>query len=591
MAPLPQRARRRLSALVATALLSSASFAVSPSFAQQASDAKASLVDADKAVKAKDWNAAARLFDAANKAQPSSEALEGLANASYQAGQLGEAYNAYREWIDKYGAKAPAAKKKTAETRLKELGEKTGEVTITVNEPGAQVLVDDKVLGTSPLAGPLRLTAGPHKVRVTKDGFIAFDQSPNVAAGTTTTVQATLAPSTTKGKLVVKEKSGKPIRVTVDGVDMGDAPWTGEVEAGQHEIGARATGLAAMPEKVNVERGKTHEIELVASASTASVKIGTSDAKGLIYVDDKLVGEGTFIGELPAGTHKLKITREGYDPFEEELVIKEKEPLARTVTLNLSSEISTGPVQETERLEGIYGGFGLLGMLTPGGTGNSIERQCEGKNQYPPLVSCEAPDGIGGGLGGFVGYHWDPVGIELYLAGHYDQRTLKNDWNAAITDPGIGPDPARLEEFNVRRFGGMALARVRLTWQSRKIRLGLAAGAGVSYRVMVLERLTTAKDGSGMRDGFVSDSPSYVSPVIAIEPSVMYRVTKGMAVSLGVQMFLETPSSFMNGRETPRTASERNHSLGLRSLTTPSYELASNVQIFVGPVIGMMFGP
>ena len=591
MAFLPQRVRRRLSALVATALLSSAFLAVSPSFAQQAGDAKASLADADKAVKAKDWAAAARLFDAANKAQPSSEALEGLANASYQSGQLGEAYNAYREWLDKYGAKAPAAKKKTAETRLKELGEKTGEVTITVNEPGAQVLVDDKPIGTSPLAGPLRLTAGPHKVRVTKDGFIAFDQSPNVAAGTTTTVQATLAPSTTKGKLVVKEKSGKPIRVTVDGVDMGEAPWTGEVEAGQHEIGARATGLAAMPEKVNVERGKTHEVELVASASTASVKIGTSDAKGLIYVDDKLVGEGTFIGELPAGTHKLKITREGYDPFEEELVVKEKEPLARTVTLNLSSEISTGPVQETERLEGIYGGFGLLGMFTPGGTGNSIERQCETKNQYPPLASCEAPDGFGGGLGGFVGYHWDPVGIELYLAGHYDQRTLKNDWNAAVTDPGIGPDPARLEEFNLRRVGGMALARVRLTWQSRKIRLGFAAGAGVSYRVMVLERLTTAKDGSGMRDGFVSDSPSYVSPVIALEPTVMYRITKGMAVSLGVQMFLETPSSFMNGRETPRTTPERNHSLGLRSLTTPSYELASNVQIFVGPVIGMMFGP
>jgi hypothetical protein len=590
MASLPLRARRHVSALAAAALLSSV-FLTVPSFAQQAGDAKASLADADKAVKGKDWATAARLFDAANKAQPSSEALEGHANASYQAGQLPDAYNAYREWLDKYGAKALAAKKKTAETRLKELGEKTGEVTITVNEPGAQVLVDDKVVGTSPLAGPLRLTSGPHKVRVTKDGFIAFDQSPNVAAGTTTNVQATLAPATTKGKLVVKEKTGKPIRVTVDGVDMGDAPWTGEVEAGQHEIGARATGLSAMTEKVNVERGKTHEIELVASANTASVKIGTSDAKGLIYVDGKLVGEGSFIGELPAGTHKLKITREGYDPFEEEIVVKEKEPLARTVTLNLSSEISTGPVQETERLEGIYGGFGLLGFLTPGGTGSSIEKQCEAKNQFPPLASCEAPDGLGGGLGGFVGYHWDPVGIELYLAGHYDQRSLKNDWNAASTDPGIGPDPARLEEFNVRRFGGMGLVRVRLTWQSPKIRLGVAAGAGVSYRAMVVERVTTAKDGSGIRDAFVSDSPSYVSPVIAIEPSVMYRVTKGMAVSLGVQMFLETPSSFMNDRDTPKTAPERNHSLGLRSLTTPSYELASNVQIFVGPVIGMMFGP
>ncbi len=590
MASLPTRARRHGSALAAALLLSSV-FLTAPSFAQQAGDAKASLADADKAVKAKDWAAAARLFDAANKADPSSAALEGFANASYQAGMLAESYNAYREWLDKYGAKAPAAKKKTAETRLKELGEKTGEVTITVNEPGAQVVVDDKPVGTSPLAGALRVVAGPHKVRVTKDGFIAFDQSPNVAAGTTTTVQATLAPATTKGKLVVKEKTGKPIRVTVDGVDMGDAPWTGEVEAGQHEIGAHATGLAAMPEKVNVERGKTHEIELEASASTASVKVGTSDAKGLIYVDDKLVGEGTFIGELPAGTHKLKITREGYDPFEEEIVVKEKEPLARTITLNLSSTISTGPVQETERLEGIYGGFGLLGFLTPGGTGSSIEKQCEAKAQFPPLASCEAPDGLGGGLGGFVGYHWDPVGIELYLAGHYDQRTLKNDWNAASTDPGIGPDPARLEEFNVRRFGGMALARVRLTWQSRKVRLGVAAGAGVSYRAMVVERLTTAKDGSGLRDGFVSDSPTYVSPVIAIEPSVMYRVTKGVAVSLGVQMFLETPSSFMNDRDTPKTTAERDHSLGLRSLSTPSYELASNVQVFVGPVIGMMFGP
>ena len=591
MAFLPLRMRRNVTAVAVAALLSPALLTASTAFAQQAGDAKASLADANKAVKSKDWAAAARSFDAANKAQPSSEALEGLANAYYQGGQLGEAHAAYSEWLDKYGAKAPAAKKKAAEARLKELGEKTGTVTIAVNEPGAEVVVDDKPFGKSPLAGPLRLASGPHRVRVTKDGFIAFDQSPNVAAGTTTNVQITLVPSTTKGKLVVKEKTGKPVRVLVDGVDMGDAPWTGEVEAGQHEVGARGTGLAATAQKVTVERGKTQDVELVASANTASVKIGTSDAKGLIYIDDKLVGEGSFIGDLPAGTHKLKITREGYDPFEEDLVVKEREPLARTVTLKLSSTISTGPVQETERLEGIYGGVGLLGFLTPGGTGNSIERQCDAKSQFPPLVSCDTPDGLGGGLGGFVGYHWDPVGIELYLAGHYDQRTMKNDWNAASTDPGIGPDPARLEEFGLRRFGGMALARVRLTWQSSKIRLGLAAGAGVSYRVMVLERVTTAKDGSGARDAFVSDSPSYVSPVVAIEPSVMYRLTRGVALSLGVQMFLETPSSFMNGRENPRTTAERNHSLGLRSLTTPSYELASNVQIFVGPVLGVMFGP
>jgi len=71
----------------------------------------------------------------------------------------------------------------------------------------------------------------------------------------------------------------------------------------------------------------------------------------------------------------------------------------------------------------------------------------------------------------------------------------------------------------------------------------------------------------------------------------MYRLSPGVALSLGVQMFLETPGSFMNGRENPRTQQEGGHSLGFRGLSTPSYELASNVQVFVGPVLGMMFGP
>lgn len=562
-----------------------------PTTNAKANNAKASLADADKAARAKEWTTAARFYDAANKAAPSSEALEGLANALYQAGQLGKAFTAYTEWLAIYGAKAPAAKKKTAETRLKELGEKTAILTITVNEPGAAITLDDEPLGTSPLANPIRVALGPHRLHVTKDGFVTVDEPTKVDAGGAR-IELTLLSVSTKGKVVVKEKTGKPIRVTVDGVDMGEAPWSGELDAGQHEIGARAVGLVATPQKVTVERGKAEEIELVASSSSASVKLATSDGKGLIYVDGKLVGEGGFIGVIPAGTHKVKVTREGYDPFEEELVLKDKEQLARTITLKLVSTIETGPVQVVERLEGLYGGFNLLGFLTPGGLGSSIETQCEAKATIPSLVSCDTPSGLGAGLGGFIGYHWDPIGIELYVAGHYDARTLKNDWNAASTDPGLGADPARTEEFTLRRAGGMALGRIRVTTQSTRVRWSLALGAGVAYRAMFLERRTRAKDSSGEQDLFVPDNAeTYVSPVIAFEPAVLYRLSPGTAVSLGVQAFFETPTSFLNDRETPKTERDSTHRLGLRGLTTPSYELASNVQIFVGPVLGMMFGP
>ena len=35
----------------------------------------------------------------------------------------------------------------------------------------------------------------------------------------------------------------------------------------------------------------------------------------------------------------------------------------------------------------------------------------------------------------------------------------------------------------------------------------------------------------------------------------------------------------------------RRHSLGPSGLTTPAYDLATGTQVFVGPFIGMMFGP
>jgi hypothetical protein len=323
---------------------------------------------------------------------------------------------------------------------------------------------------------------------------------------------------------------------------------------------------------------------------SAPVRIATSDGKGVIYLDGKVVGEGTFVGEIPAGPHQLRITREGYDPFEETIDIKPKDPFGRTVTLKISSKIETGPVQDVERLEGLYGGFTLLAMFTPGGTDSVIERDCDDKGRVPTLASCEAPSGFGGGLGGFIGYHWDPVGIELFLAGQYDQRTLKNDVLAANTDPGFGPDPARLEEFNLRRSAGLGAARVRLTLQQKKFRFSFAAGAGISRRTIFLERRTAAKGGPET-DVLVADGEGYWSPLVSFEPSVMFRMTPGVALAAGAQIFLDAPATFLNGEKNPRTQPEGNHSLGLRSLSAPSYELAANMQVFIGPFIGMMFGP
>src|SRR5690606_27988597 len=115
--------------------------------AQPAPDAKATLADAAKAAKERNWAAAVKLYEAANNAQPSASATEGAANAHYQLGQHGEAFAAYTEWKEKYAAKAPAATKKLVDARLKELEGKTGLLTIAVDQPGAAITVDGKEVG------------------------------------------------------------------------------------------------------------------------------------------------------------------------------------------------------------------------------------------------------------------------------------------------------------------------------------------------------------------------------------------------------------------------------------------------------------
>lgn len=578
---------RIVAALLALQCTLLSGLAAAPAFAQ-APDAKTSLANGDKAARAKDWPKAAAEFEAANKAAPSADALDGLANAHYQQKQDPEAYAAYDEWVKTYGAKNPG-KKAAAEARMKEIAARTGLLAIESAEPGATITIDDKPMGTTPLPAPLRLPTGPHRVRIAKDGFLPFDQAPNVAAGATSTLQVTLAPQSSKGRISVREKSGKPIRVLLDGVDMGEAPWTGEVDPGAHDVSGRSGALVAAPEKVTVERGKTREVELVASAAIATVKIGTSDGKGLIHLDGKPVGEGTFSGDIPAGTHALRITRDGYDPFEEQIDLKDKETLARTITLKLSSKVETGAVQkEGRRLEGLYGGFGLLYTFSPGGMKSSMQKTCN-DSKPAELASCDGQDGANGfGVDGFVGYHWDPVGVELFAGAQYDQTSPTLKWNASSVDPGIGPDPSRTEEFSVHRVGGFGILRIRLTLQSEKFRFSVAGGVGLSYRSLILTRDTTADANKELRDGLVTDAQSYLSPILSLDPSVQYRLGQTTALALGFTILVESPRTF---DQIPTTKQEGGHSLGPSGLTTPAYELASGTQVYLGPFIGMMFGP
>jgi hypothetical protein len=520
-------------------------------------------------------------------AQPSSQALEGLANAQYSLKLQAEAYDSYDRYLKDYGNAVGTHAKAQAQARLKELAAVTGYVSIRVNEAGADVAIDGKTVGKSPVNALIRVTAGPHKIDVAKESFAPISKTPNITPGGKEIVDVQLVREATTAHLVVKEKTGQPVRVLVDGSDVGAAPLELDVPPGPHEVVLRSSTIASPVQHVELKKGESLPLELAAVAASAHLEVITSDRKGIIFLDAKPVAEGAYAGDVGVGDHTLAVTREGYERYEKKITLADKQSLSETVTLKLPEAQSTGPVSADRSYDGIYGGLGAMALFEPGGEANEIDSRCSQLG----ATSCATSAPIGGGLMGWFGYAWHPVGVEAFLAGEYDQSTPSATFIGATTplENPLAIGQPRVEQFAFLRFGGVAAVRARISAQTERVRFSLAAGFGISFKDMLLERQTTSNANN--QNGFVDKSGhAYVSPALAGDLSIAYRASPTLAIALGAVLLFESAGSDLtsNADGSQYLAGGKT---GPVPLPTPAYHMAAGAQTFVGPYLGLQFGP
>jgi hypothetical protein len=123
-----------------------------------------------------------------------------------------------------------------------------GTLQIRVDQAGADVTLDDELLGQTPLEEPVRLDHGTHVVRVKKSGFEDFVARPKIAGGETTTVEVVMKAQVREGRLRVIAGPGEVINV--DGKIVGKGSWEGTLESGQHSI--IVTGRGKRTKEVDV---------------------------------------------------------------------------------------------------------------------------------------------------------------------------------------------------------------------------------------------------------------------------------------------------------------------------------------------------
>jgi hypothetical protein len=500
---------------------------------------------AKKLVASKSFDAAAAEFEAAYAATPNPDALRQELDCYKELHASAKETTIAKRLLEQPKT-LKTTEKKTLEALIASLGPAVGTVVLSSSEAGGAVKVDGKEMGSTPIARPLDLDAGPHKLSVSKGGFESFEQDVAIAGQATVTVDVVMEPEIFTGKVTVSEAAGAFIDVLLDGRVVGSTPWAGEISLGEHQIAGRSPILEAPVQTVEVLKRKPLEVALIAVPRLGTIEITVMGGAGVVYVDGKVAGEGGAKMDVPVGRHAVSVRRDGFNTVERDVDVTAGE--VSVVKIALEPRVPTPTPAPHDVYQGVYGGLSFAGLFQANSTGNQLERRCS-----DVANSCSANAEKGGGLYGFVGYTWRPIGVDLFFGGSGDGSS-----------PSAGPPVD--QSWSIIRISGLGALRVRSRLETRRVRASLAIGLGVAENYLFSLGLS--------KPNFASSN--YASLLGTFDVAVALRWLASSAVAIGCMGFLENAgqSAFVD----------------VPSSRTPFW-LFSGPQFLIEPYLGVQFGP
>jgi tetratricopeptide (TPR) repeat protein len=144
---------------------------------------------------------------------------------------------------------------------MSSLRQRVCELTLLVSVEGAEVRLGNEVLGTSPLSGPLLVSAGKAELTVEKEGYFKSTQTLSLPGAGVARIDVALQSKATKAKLTIK--SGvKGAAVKVDGKPLGQAPTEVVLLPGVHNVLAQHDGYNDAAMQVVLVAGQDRVVSL-----------------------------------------------------------------------------------------------------------------------------------------------------------------------------------------------------------------------------------------------------------------------------------------------------------------------------------------
>jgi len=224
-----------------------------------------------------------------------------------------------KRYIAEGGALLSAGDKNDAQELIATIEPFTTRATIHVSQDGAQVFVDDELVGTSPLANALVLDIGERHLRIIKDGSRTYEKALIVGGGAELTVDVALEKEVHEGKLIVDAPPGAIIFVDDKQVAVGKAEQA--VASGGHQLRVTAPGMRPYQTEINVQDRETRSLNVVLEPLAQGEKPNLRVAVGCADTEPKGPEDGLVVNidgpeVLPPGPVKKRTDESGKNVVE-----------------------------------------------------------------------------------------------------------------------------------------------------------------------------------------------------------------------------------------------------------------------------------
>jgi PEGA domain len=283
-----------------------------PAAASKSDDASQRFRSGVAFYKDRDFAAALVEFKRAYELVPNYSVLYNLGQTARELKDYAAALGSFEQYLRDGGAKVSAARHKEVQAAIDDLRKKVGRIKVALNVDGAEVLVDDVLVGVSPLATPVTVNVGRRKLSASASGYTQAQRVVDVPGAGDTDVKLELEKvgATPPGApLSEAPKRGLPL-VTVVTLSATGACALVTAVLGGVAVSAHGNLVSALgmfpgdPKTIAADQSRTKTLANATDAFIGITAAGAAASVVLLVLGPKLFDKaklGPTVGVSPAG--------------------------------------------------------------------------------------------------------------------------------------------------------------------------------------------------------------------------------------------------------------------------------------------------